>query len=93
MLRKAVQYTPVSVNSAKKFRLQIHVIKANPLYQSCCLEFSDKKDVLLVDDLVPIGLDLIFGNILKRFFTETEQYQDGAPWNSEMSTDADMNRL
>lgn len=93
MLRKAVQYTPVSVNSTEKFRLQIHVIKANPLYQSYHLEFSVKKGVLLVDDLVPIGLDLIFGNILKRFFTATEQYQDGAQGNREMSTDADMDRL
>jgi hypothetical protein len=35
------------------------------------------KSVLLVYDLVPIGLYLVFGDILKRIFTVIE-YQDGA---------------
>jgi hypothetical protein len=67
-------HSPVGVYATEKFRLQVHVIKTlKTSHQPHFLATLNANSDLLVYDLVPVGLDLIFRNILKSLFTEKLQ--------------------
>ena len=53
-------YPPVSVDTAEKFRLQIHVVETDGQHVSRATYDVSTKEDLLVNDLVPVGLNLAF---------------------------------
>jgi hypothetical protein len=59
---------PVSVDSTKELRLQVHVIEAVKTPSRPSQTASGRHRGLLVDDLVPVGLNLALWDILKSFF-------------------------
>ena len=66
---------PVGVNPTEKLRFEIHIIKAIIIKSGHSTTYIDcKGNSSPVYDLVPIGFDLIVGNILK-LFTEAEIYK------------------
>jgi len=59
---------PISVDTAEKFWLQIHVVEA--VEKGSVSEVQGRAGGVedeLIDDLVPVGLDFCFCDVLKRF--------------------------
>jgi hypothetical protein len=65
--------SPISIYSSKEFWLQIHVIEAMMKHSISAESMRlDASWDSLVDDLVPVGLNLILGYILKFFSAAKE---------------------
>ena len=56
---------PISIDTAQKLRLEIHIIEAEGrlVGPRSLTTFQD----VLIYDLVPVGLDLVFSDILELF--------------------------
>lgn len=65
----AKEYAPISIDTAEEVRLQVHVVEAVKQGSMGHFGTSRRHPGLLVDDLVPVGLNLLAGDILKRIFS------------------------
>jgi hypothetical protein len=64
-LTSRFSHSPVSIDASEEFRLQLHIIEAG--MNQTLVGLITKIRHSLVYDLVPVGLDLIFGNVMKFF--------------------------
>ena len=68
--------SPVGVDSAEQLRLQIHVVEAGRRDRVSTSEPQKRRiERLLVDDLVPVGLDLMAFQIIEFFTRKRSTHQ------------------